>query len=142
MKKLSLFFILVICVLSVYGQNTKKTVESKFQAEIKFEETQHDFGTITEGDTAVWEFSFKNTGDTLLIIDRVATPCSCTSADWPKNPIKPGESGKIKVLYNSKGRPGRFNKTIVIISNSKTNIDKVVISGTVGKEAQPATPQK
>jgi hypothetical protein len=142
MKNLFLLFLLTICVVKSYAQTTNVPVESKFQAEVKFEEQQHDFGTVREGEVVSWEFKFTNTGDTLLIISRVVTPCGCTVAEWPKDPIKPGESGKIKVSFDSKGRPGRFNKTITVLSNSKNKIDSVVISVTVERGAAPPAPKK
>ena len=56
-------------------------------------------------------FSFTNTGENdLYIVDAIGS-CGCTVPKYPKNiPIKPGESGKIEVNFDSSGRPSLQQK--------------------------------
>lgn len=99
--------------------------------EFKFETENHDFGTVQEGDQATFEFKFTNVGKEPILISNVQASCGCTTPKWSKEPIKKGESGVITAVYNSKGRPGAFNKAITITSNAKTDSKVLYIKGTV-----------
>ena len=44
---------------------------------IKFEEADHDFGRILEGESVSYEFSFTNTGKSDLLLAEVSTSCGC-----------------------------------------------------------------
>jgi hypothetical protein len=61
---------------------------------VEFEVTDHDFGKVQEGDKVEFNFNFKNTGDAPLLISSVKASCGCTTPDWPKSLVKPGESIK------------------------------------------------
>jgi hypothetical protein len=107
---------------------------------IAWEESQHDFGTITEGDKVEYAFKFKNSGNEPLILQNVQTTCGCTVPTWPKEPIAPGKSGVIKASFNSAGKAGQQNKVITIISNAKEGNSQVSILANVkAKEVTPAT---
>ncbi len=101
------------------------------QAKIEFKKTTHDFGAIEEGQKATYVFHFKNIGDDTLQLKSVKPSCGCTSPYWVKAPVLPGETGEIKVLYNSKNRPGQFIKTINIVSNASTTTMRLKIKGVV-----------
>ncbi|MBQ7259397.1 MAG: DUF1573 domain-containing protein [Paludibacteraceae bacterium] len=109
------------------------------QPVITFEKTEHDFGKINEGDGRVSvEFVFKNEGMAPLILSNVRASCGCTTPSWTKEPVEPGQSGKITVTYNPNGRPGRFQKTVTITSNASEATKRVFIKGEViPKQAKP-----
>ncbi|MEI7499448.1 MAG: DUF1573 domain-containing protein [Bacteroidota bacterium] len=98
---------------------------------VQFAETEHDFGRIIEGETVSYSFSFKNTGKSDLIIAEVTTSCGCTVPSYPKTPIRPGESGNIKIAFNSNGRRGFQNKNIVVVSNTQPNSTVIRIKAQV-----------
>ena len=58
----------------------------------KFEEEEHDYGTIKQGANGTTEFKFTNTGQKPLIITNARGSCGCTVPEWPKEPILPGTS--------------------------------------------------
>lgn len=93
----------------------------------------HDFGEIKEGLIAETEFSFTNIGESDLIISDASGSCGCTVPDYPKNkPIKPGETGKIIVKFDSNNRPGMQRKAVTLITNTAKgkqilNIKSIVI---------------
>ena len=96
------------------------TAFAQGKAVISAEETLYDFGTIKEADGNVSHtFIISNTGDKPLVITRVIASCGCTTPEWPKAPIAPGQKGEIKVTFNPDGRPGPFAKTISVYSNGK-----------------------
>ena len=103
------------------------------QPALKVSEENHDFGEIIEGKMASHEFQVTNTGNQPLIISNVQPSCGCTSPHWTKEAIMPGKTGTIKATYNSAGRPGIFNKSLTIISN--TGSPKILhIKGSVVKK--------
>ena len=124
MKKYLFTAFLMLCSLVSFAQQAN-------EAEIKFDKTSHDFGIFTESNSKVTcTFTFTNTGNKLLVIHQAIDSCGCTVPEYPKEPIKPGESGKIVVTYNGEGRfPGHFRKSITIRSNAKQEIVRLYIEG-------------
>lgn len=101
------------------------------QAEIKFDTTQHDFGTFSEKDgVQVCTFTFTNVGDQPLVVNQAVASCGCTVPTYTKQPIKPGEKGQIQVKYNGTGKfPGHFRKTITIRTNGVKEMTRLYIEG-------------
>ena len=98
---------------------------------IKYDDLEHDFGRIIEGETVSYSFTFKNTGKSDLLIADVSTSCGCTVPSFPKTPIRPGESGAIKIAFNSNGKRGFQNKNIVIVANTQPNTTVIRIKAQV-----------
>lgn len=98
---------------------------------IEFEETEHDFGKIIEGESVSYDFVFKNTGKSDLLIAEVSSSCGCTVPSYPKTPIRPGETGKIKVSFSSAGRRGMQSKNVVVVSNTQPNTALLTIRAQV-----------
>ncbi|MDP3927636.1 MAG: DUF1573 domain-containing protein [Bacteroidota bacterium] len=99
-------------------------------AEIKFDKETHDFGNIPQGVPATYEFVFKNTGKTPLIVTNAAASCGCTTPEWTKEPIKPGKTGTIKATYNA-ASPGPFTKSVTVVSNAKNSTVILYLKGDV-----------
>lgn len=132
MKKM-VFLVLMLTLGLTYASAQK-------QADIKFDKTTHNFGTFSENNPKVTcTFTFTNTGDDLLIIHQAVASCGCTVPNYTKEPVKPGESGEIKVTYNGAGKyPGHFKKSITIRSNAKTEMTRLYIEGDMTpKDAAP-----
>lgn len=109
------------------------------QGIITFEKTEHDFGTVKEeGGPITVDFKFKNTGKAPLIVSGVQASCGCTTPDWSKDPIAPGKSGFIRAQYNPQGRPGMFNKTLTVTSNTTPATSLITIKGNVTPTPAPA----
>ena len=126
--------ILATCILIVLVSFLTLPVLSKEsdKAEMKFEETIHDFGSIKEnGGPVSVEFPFTNSGDANLVVYEAKAECGCTIPEFPKAPVAPGKTGKIKVTYNPLGRPGIFEKVITVKSNGKKSKVRLKIRGTV-----------
>jgi hypothetical protein len=85
---------------------------------LTFEETKHNFGMIRQGEAVSHEFKFTNTGDAPLIITEALVACTCTKVDFPEQPIAKGESGVVKVTFESKSAIDRQERTIVLKSNA------------------------
>lgn len=100
-------------------------------AKITFEKTTHNFGSFPEISPKVTcTFKFTNTGNAPLIIHQAISSCGCTVPTYPKEPIKPGGSGEIKVVYDGTGKfPEHFRKTITIRTNAENEIVRLVVEG-------------
>lgn len=96
----------------------------------------YDFGTIKEGEKAEFSFRFKNTGTKPLIIESASASCGCTVPEKPEQPIKPGEIGFIKVVFNSKGKVGPNTKNVTVISNAYPSFPSLMLKGEVVAEKQ------
>ena len=96
-----------------------------------FEQTEYDFGTVNEGDIVEYTFKFKNTGDFPLIINKATATCGCTVPEWPKDPIGVGESGEIKVRFNTRNKPNHQTKYVTISANTKPELTRLKITGNV-----------
>lgn len=83
-----------------------------------FEKKGLVFKDVKEGKVLTFYYNFTNKGDADFIINGVHPTCGCTVAEWPKQAIKPGESGKIKVNFDSKDRVGYNAKGVNIHSNA------------------------
>lgn len=108
-------------------------VDSKALPAISFDKDLHDFGTIKEGEKVTYSFRFKNTGKGDLIIQTASGSCGCTVPEIPEKPIKPGETGFIKVQFNSEGRVGVQEKQVTVVSNTIPNTTIVKIKAEVSE---------
>jgi len=111
--------------------------ENPNSPDIVFEKEVMDYGTIEHDANGDREFKFKNTGKEPLIIYSATGSCGCTVPTAPKEPIKPGDSGIIKVHYDTK-RVGNFEKTVTVASNAKTPSKTLKIKGNVKPAITPA----
>lgn len=85
---------------------------------LTFEEKVHNFGEITAGEKVEYSFKFTNTGTSPLLIEDAISSCGCTVPEWPKEPIKPGQSGYMKVVFDSHGKSGYTEKEISVKINN------------------------
>ncbi|MBO6052032.1 MAG: SUMF1/EgtB/PvdO family nonheme iron enzyme [Bacteroidales bacterium] len=85
---------------------------------IQFDQTSYDFGKIKEEDGKVTtRFYFTNVGGGELLLVSVRPGCGCTTTDYTKTAVGPGQRGYIDATYNPSNRPGAFNKNIKITTN-------------------------
>jgi len=98
--------------------------------QVHFEQTEIDIGKLKQGQPQTVKFVFQNTGENPLIFQQVETSCGCTEPVWPKHPIRPEQTGEIKVTYDAK-YPGRFVKSITVFCNTDKGIVRLVVKGMV-----------
>ena len=101
-----------------------------------FAQEKHDFGVIDEGTKAEHDFTFTNTGDAPLIISNAKGSCGCTVPQWPREPIAPGETGVIHVVFDSSGKPGAQTKQVTLNANTIPNTRVLTITAQVQPKAQ------
>lgn len=126
--------LLAFCGLALACQQPKSTDETNQSVALSsasFDEVNYNFGKIKEGESVTHSFTFTNTGSAPLIITSATATCGCTVPEYPAQPIKPGEKGTIKVVFNSRGKMGKQDKVVTILSNAKPAMDNLHMIGEV-----------
>jgi hypothetical protein len=100
-----------------------------------FESETVDYGVIEQGSDPYRFFTFTNTGNEPLIITHAKGSCGCTVPSHPKEPIAPGESGEIKVRYDT-NRLGKFTKRVTLTTNVGDEKQMLTIKGEVTKKPE------
>lgn len=126
-KPLLIAIIFAGITLSASAQDAAKP-----ESDIEWKATTIDMGKIEQGKPVTVEFEFTNPSMIPLIINAVRPACGCTAADYPKEPIVPGKSGKIKLTYNA-ASTGPFTKSTTVTTNAAEGNSVLVIKGEVVK---------
>jgi hypothetical protein len=148
-KKIGFFALCVLFTMSsckkesaasiISEQDMKQVAVEKQNVEnlpkVQLSKEVHDFGTIDEGTVAETEFYVTNTGKTDLIISAAKGSCGCTVPQHPKDPIKPGDSAPIKVSFDSKGKPGKQEKSVTLTTNTEKGNEMFKIQANVTPKA-------
>ena len=126
-------FIWMAIMMSGFFAACDRTSEQEARAggeEIWFEEILHDYGEIPNGGDGEYSFVFKNLGEEAIVINRVRSTCGCTIPAWSKEPVAPGDKGKVTVEYNT-AQTGTFVKSVYVYSSAANSPVKLQIKGKV-----------
>jgi hypothetical protein len=124
MKKLLLLVSLLCFGVAANSQLAKTTM--------KLSVNEHDFGSFKEeAGRQTFDFMVTNTGANALVIQNVVASCGCTTPEWTRQPIPRGGTGKVTAIYDPKDRPGQFNKTLTVYTNSTPEVVVLTIKGEV-----------
>lgn len=121
------FGIFVISAVMFFLMNNSKISASGSTSKIVFESEVHDFGTVPQGPQLDYSYKFTNKGKGSLVIEKVQPSCGCTGATTDgKNEYSKGESGEIKITFNTQGRQGRQEKQIIVFTNDPESPQKTL----------------
>ena len=85
---------------------------------IKFDDLNYDFGAVKQGENLEHVFKFTNSGEGTLVINSVQPSCGCTGVVMDeKKEFAEGETGEIKITFNTQGRQGVNTKTVSVNTN-------------------------
>ena len=98
---------------------------------IVFEEYEHSFGKVSEGEKVGFVFKFVNQGTADLVIASATTSCGCTVPRYDSKPIPPGGNGNLEVVFDTSGRSGIQVKTIIVKSNAEQAVVVLKITAEV-----------
>lgn len=87
------------------------------QPKMEWESTKHNFGAVKRGAVVRVTYKVRNTGSAPLLLQRAEFECSCTSAEITQQPIMPGQSGTLTLIFNTATVYGRQDRVAEIISN-------------------------
>lgn len=110
-----------------------KEAQSKPLTHVALSEAHFDFGKIKKGEQRDHTYEITNTGDNPLIISQVKPGCGCTVPDYTKEPILPGQKGKITLNFDSSAFDGLVNKQAEVYAN----VEKAPIVLTFSADVQP-----
>jgi len=99
--KLLLFFgVFAMTITFAQAQDIMEDIVIEPAPVMTFEKKFVDFGEVKKGEKRQTVFKFTNTGNAPLEIDLISA-CDCTTTDYPRLPVMPGESGEIDVVFDS-----------------------------------------
>ena len=113
------------------NQSLKNDNKEIIQPIVEILESEYDFGIIKQGEKATHDYKIKNIGKSDLLITSAKGSCGCTVPEWPREPIKPGNEASIKVTFDSKGKTGKQNKRVTLMTNAIPNVKILTIKGEV-----------
>ena len=124
MKRVFICFILAVLTTSLAAQE-------KVGPKMTFDSATHNFGDVErKGGYLVKEFRFVNDGDEPLVIKKITKSCSCTTVNYSRKPVMPGQSGVISIKYEPhKVEEGVFNRVIQIYTNASNKARILAIQG-------------
>ena len=127
--KVSYFVVGLAAIFTVmFFVFSNSEISASFKApKIAFTQEVHDFGKVPQGPQVQYNFKFTNRGNAPLVIEKVQTSCGCTGATiGDKKEYGKGETGEIQVTFNTQGREGVQEKTLLVYSNDPANSPKTL----------------
>lgn len=107
MNNLKVLLSTILFTVSFWGYAQEKP-------QIVWKEKVHDLHQVNPKNSSIETiFFFSVKGKTPVVINNVSVNCGCTTVDWIKYPIKPGEQGYVKVVFRTKGQSGYFDKSLL-----------------------------
>lgn len=103
------------------------------QAKMKFKDTKKSFGFVKKGEVVKVVFVFSNTGNEDLEIRDAKAECSCTTVDFPRYKVKPGQMDTITVHFDTKSVYDRQDRIVEVISNASKAPQNIRFKGVVLK---------
>ena len=140
MKKILLFLLVSTIFIGcdnrrkdkLADDNAKQTEQAlKETTMVQIIDSAYNFGKVTDGEKVEYSYRFKNIGTKPLVVTEAHASCGCTVPQKPEKPILPGETGFIKIVFDSKGRVGAAHKTITVSSNAKPEFPLLILTGDV-----------
>lgn len=132
------FTLFMGCLLLLVACNTQKATVIQVPATtattaakipiLTLDKSIVDFGKLVVGEKRAHSYHFKNTGNADLIIEMVSG-CDCTQIleDYPRMiPIKPGEGGKINIIYDSGKSKDKLGEQMIDV-NIIANTEPIVV---------------
>lgn len=133
--------LLITAILSCGGHNGSQGQErhgigiddesALDQPVMVFDTLIHDFGTIIEGEQVVCYFEYRNDGNSELLITSVKATCGCTTPNWSREPLGPGEKRNLEIIFDASGRSGLQRKVVTVNSNATNPMVKLAIRANV-----------
>ncbi len=100
---------------------------------MEVKDAKKSFGFVKRGEIVKLEYDITNTGTEPLIINDAEVSCSCTTVDFPKQPIAPTQSAKVIVSFNTKTVYDRQDRIVLLKSNDPKSPSKIRYKGIVSR---------
>ena len=110
----------------ITGNQEPKQTETITQVSVN--QTEIDFDTFPKTEKQERSFVLTNTGKQLLVVHDVVTSCGCTKVEYSKQPVRPGETLELKVIYEAEDT-GHFKKSIKVYCNVENSPLRLKVRG-------------
>lgn len=107
----------------------KETGQATNVTSASVNQTVLDFGSFPQLEKQEKSFVLTNTGNGLLVIQDIITSCGCTKVEYSKEPVRPGGTLEVKVIYEAE-KAEHFNKTVTVFCNTKDSPLRLTVKGT------------
>jgi len=91
-----------------------QTVSQHWTQKFNGDDRQHDFGVVPSYSDHVHVFEFKNDFEWPIHLVGLRTSCRCTNPEIVTSTVAPGETGKIKAVFDTKNHYGKKGATITV----------------------------
>ncbi len=88
------------CIVFLFCLSANKKVSAQTSEYLTFDESHIELGEVRFGDQREGVFTFTNEMTEAIKID-IIDACECTSLDWTRKEILPGEQGEISFVFDS-----------------------------------------
>jgi hypothetical protein len=128
----------ILIVIAFFTLGYAASYAQQVGPNVSWDASTHDFGDVKEnGGKVTHKFIFTNTGNEPLVITNVRPSCGCTSSDYTKEPIAPGDKGYVSAAFDPNRRVGKNSKSITVTTNG--NPPTTTLRFTVNVLAKPKT---
>jgi len=101
------------------------------QPKLEIKDSKKNFGFVKKGEQVNLIFQICNNGNAPLIINDVEVSCTCTSVDFPKQPILAGQQATITLTFETQNVYYRQDRVAFINSNDPQGPAKIRYKGVV-----------
>jgi Protein of unknown function (DUF1573) len=114
-----LLFVLAVAFFStqiIVAQETSETDRSLNAGKVTWKPRTIELDSIEFGVPVTREFIAENRSGEDLLISKVRTGCTCTTADYTMQAIPAGKGGVIRITYDAQ-KEGDFYRIILVTTN-------------------------
>jgi hypothetical protein len=90
-----------------------------------------DVGNISDSENAEMEIELRNITGAPFSIENIDTSCGCTVANATEGPIAPGETAKVRVTIDTRGKMGEISKEIKLFTSGGSDPHVLTLTGKV-----------
>ena len=110
----------------ITGSRSSKSSEQRTSVSVN--QTELNFGSFPKEEKQERSFVLTNTGKGLLVIQDIITSCGCTKVEYSKEPVRPGGTLEVKVIYEAE-KAEHFNKTVTVYCNTEDSPLRLTVKG-------------
>ena len=127
MKKLLFIAVVILGAACTDNQSVKVGEMTTMEVNEEF-----DAGVVVKGEVIKAKFVVKNTGDAPLVISEVRPSCSCTVAEKPSDPVKPGASTTIVAKVETANVSSKsITKSVTLVTNTEGSTKVLLIKAKI-----------
>ena len=122
-------FVAAMALLSV----SSLRAQSPKGADIEFQTNIVDLGELShDDDKPVVRLAYTNTGDQPLVVTEVRTSCTCTTVQYDRKRVMPGERGSIVITLDpAKAPEGNLYRVLQVYSSAHSGVKHITLKAVI-----------